>query len=354
MTRIKRLVFGLMATLFCVFLFFTLAGMLAPYVPVPWWPALQLLPAATPVLALFLLMFLVYFLRQRKALWFSLALLALMGAGWVLSQEVRPPLNSRGEGEDLRVISYNVATFRYEANQAQRIATFLRSQRPDVITLQEFRNQDMGNGQKAVEFLSRALEMPYYRFEHLPEHRHGAVIFSRYPITSVDTLFMPLREINTGIIATLETPQGPLGVGNIHLSSYQVSKLLEDKRDAIENRWDVMQLLYQRTLEVLPLQQDKVDQILAGADQYPHPLILTGDFNAVPHSRIVHQFSRRYTDSFIASGGWLGWTYPLLGPWGLRIDYQFASEEVQPLRHRVLHSRESDHYPIEVYYRLAR
>ena len=102
------------------------------------------------------------------------------------------PLDSRGE-PNLHVISYNVETFGYDSGNAQRIANFLRARNPDVIALQEFRNQEWAMDKRLSSF-SRGPRDAHYRFEHRRENIHGVVIFSKYPIEQVDILYMPKEE----------------------------------------------------------------------------------------------------------------------------------------------------------------
>jgi len=341
---------GLTLALFSLLFLVTLAGVLAPFVPLELLPAVQVVTPLMLGLGLLHVIFLFVFIRQKKFAGIILTLLALSGVGWAVSKDFRPFTQEAPSETGLKVISYNVGGFGFEAERVYQTAEALSPLQADVIALQEFRNHQMPDGSLALDYLKRALDMPYVRFEHLPQHIHGGIIFSRYPITAVDTMFMPEREINTGIIATLESPLGRIGVGNLHLSSYRISGTLEEHKG--ENRLSILNDIYKNSLEVLPLQQEKVDQILETTLHYPYPLVLTGDFNAVAHSRIMQPFFTRYTDSFLASGRGIGRTLPLLGPIGLRIDYQFVSDALIPIRHEVLDIRQSDHRPIAVSYSL--
>jgi len=350
MTRIKRLARPLAAWLFAMLMVVVIAAVAAPFVPLSWFPLLQVLPPLLGGLGLLVLGFFLMFVRQKRLHLAGLSLLALAGIAWGLSKDVRlRPSGATTQECQLRVISYNVGSFAFEAQRVKAVSQLLRQQEADVIALQEFRNHEMESGQRALDYLARSLDMPHYRFEHLPQHIHGAVIFSRHPIVRIDTMFMPQGEINTGIIATLESPLGRIGVGNLHLSSFRVNEFLQ-REDS--DRWQQFGQLLRNSLDVLPLQQEKVDRVLKTTEVYPYPLVLTGDFNAVPHSRIMQQFFDRYTDSFLAVGRWGGWTYPILGPLGLRIDYQFCTSALVPTRHRVLSADMSDHQPVEVCYTL--
>ncbi len=325
-----------------------LAGLLAPYVAIERMAILQVIPPALPLLGGLLLLFLVVFIRTHQAGWATVALIGVLGVTWTQSKDLRPWFRAGDAPAVLHVFSYNVASFQFEAQYVRRVADLVRERQPDVVALQEFRNHDMGEGQDALRYMAQAMGLPHYRFERLPQHIHGAVIFSRYPIVEIDTLFMPAREINTGIIATLETPQGRIGIGNLHLSSYRMKSLIANRDPG--DRLGLVKNIYHKSLEVLSRQQAMVDRVLHISARYPHPLVLVGDFNAVPHSRILHLFARRYTDSYLAAGQGLGWTYPIWRSLGLRIDYQFASEGLRPTRHHVLRQSYSDHYPTEVGY----
>lgn len=348
MTWIKWLAHVVTTVAFSLLLAVVVAGLSAPWVPLHWLPALQLIPPSFLLLGVCALLFFLLFLRQKRMKWAAMAGLALACVLWVVSKDFKftpsPELHC-----DLRVISYNVGSFGFETDRVKQIARLLRQQNADIIALQEFRNHDMEDRQQAVEYLSRMLEMPDYRFEHLPEHTHGAVIFSRFPIIAVDTMFMPREEINTGVIATVESPLGRIGIGNLHLSSYRVSEFLQNEGTG---RREKVRRLFRQSMKVLPRQQERVNQVMASTRSYAYPLILAGDFNAVPHSRIMQPFFDRYTDSFHAAGQWAGWSYPIVGPLGFRIDYQFSTSALIPTQHRVLQVKTSDHQPLEVCYTL--
>jgi vancomycin resistance protein VanJ len=351
MTWIKRLTRPLVAWLFAMFMVVVVAAVIAPLVPLSWLPLLQVLPPLLGGLSLIAVGFLLVLIRQKRPQLVGLALLALLGIAWGLSKDVRlRPQGSTTNPCDLKVVSYNVGSFAFEAKRVKQVSDLLQQQEADVIALQEFRNHEMDSGQRALDYLARSLDMPHYRFEHLPQHIHGTVIFSRHSIVSIDTMFMPQEEINTGIIATLESPLGRIGVGNLHLSSFRINEFLQRKD---RERWQQFDQMFRNSLDVLPLQQEKVDRVLATSATYPYPLVLTGDFNAVPHSRIMQQFFDRYTDSFLAVGHGGGWTYPIIGPLGLRIDYQFCTPALIPTQHQVLSADMSDHKPVKVCYTLV-
>ncbi|GAB4426810.1 MAG: hypothetical protein OHK0039_44930 [Bacteroidia bacterium] len=343
-TRSRRWRLRLLAILYVPLWVATLLGWLAPWIPPTALPLAQLLVVAVPALLPVHLLYLWVLRRYRNALLPVLS--AVLASGWVLLQDLRWTGADTLHPPQLRVLSYNVATFDYNPAHIARTAALIRAAQPDVVALQEFRNQPLEDGSSALDYLAAELRMPYYRFIHLPIHIHGTATFSRYPIDAVDTLYLPRREINSGTLLTLDTPAGKVGLANIHLSSYNISKLMQE-----DAAWqDRPRTLYGNAARVLALQQQRVETILQKTYDFPYPLILAGDFNAVPHSGIMQQVAARYTDTFVRRGQGWGWTFPVWWRLGLRIDYQFCSAGLRPVSHRVIHEGVSDHLPLLVGY----
>ncbi|MEZ4774572.1 MAG: endonuclease/exonuclease/phosphatase family protein [Bacteroidia bacterium] len=349
MKKKNRGLFYLLFTgLFLFFALITFMGAVAPWVSVKIFSFIQLIPAFLPfLLPLFLVAFFYYF--RKSVRWMAVSLAAIFCCIWVAEKDVVFRKKSTLEEGQLTIASFNVGTFDFKPAKIDTVAALIRSMDPDVISLQEFRNHKLAGNIHSLDYLKEKLEMPFAAFVHLPVHIHGAVIFSRYPIVAIDTLFLPQKEINSGILATVETPIGKVGVANIHLSSFQAAQTLEENekvKDKFQGVWDRVKI-------VLPLQQEKVKMVLEKTMVYPYPLIIAGDFNSPPHTRIGNQFRSRFSDSFAEGGSGIGWTYPLVGPLGLRIDYQYYTRELQVLNHKIFHSHVSDHYPIQATYHLV-
>ncbi|MEO1449961.1 MAG: endonuclease/exonuclease/phosphatase family protein, partial [Bacteroidota bacterium] len=239
-------------------------------------------------------------------------------------------------------------TFQYDASNIDKVALLLNQEHPDVICLQEFRNHKLPDGSFALDHLANALGLPHYRFVHLPVHIHGAAIYSRYPIVQLDTLFMPAKEINSGILITVESPLGKVAVGNLHLSSFMVKKTW-DEAEGVRAK---LTALYKQARTTIALQHQKVGTVLEKTADFHYPLVLTGDMNAVPHSRISFRYRDRFQDAFLTGNNGLGWTFPILKITGLRIDYHYFSDPLTVTRFKILRSDISDHYPVVVDYML--
>lgn len=347
---IKKIVFGTMVLLYLIPVGMTLLGTVAPYLPVGFLTIAQMVPPALTLLSFINLIFFFFFLA-RSMKWAIFSAIILFLSLWAASEEVRI-FSSGGEEPTeahIKVVSLNVAGFSFESDNVDKVAGLLKNIDADVVTLQEFRYHQLTRAQFALGHIAKKLGMEFYRFDHRPENLHGAATFSKYPIVKVDTLFMSRGEINTGIISTIESPLGKIGVGNIHLTSYGLKARLKKDKPYL----DKLKELYHHGVKVVKDQQDKVDQVLEKTPSYPFPLIMAGDLNAAPHSRIVYHFGKRFQDSFIEKGQGRGFTYPIWGPYGIRIDYQFASQELEVLTHDVIRDDASDHYPVVCCYRLT-
>jgi endonuclease/exonuclease/phosphatase (EEP) superfamily protein YafD len=90
-----------------------------------------------------------------------------------------------------------------------------------------------------------------------------------------------------------------------------------------------------------------VGEIEKLAHESNHQIILCGDFNDVPSSRIYRRLSETFDDVWAQVGSGNGFTFPVRTP-SKRIDYIWLSKGnwCQPLRAWVPHSEASDHLPL--------
>jgi len=94
----------------------------------------------------------------------------------------------------------------------------------------------------------------------------------------------------------------------------------------------------------------------------PRPVVVCGDFNDEPESRVMTELKKDYADSWATLGRGEGFTFPSDTP-KRRIDYvlvlnnskpdsAFAAVQLRPLSARVLQSSASDHLPLLVEFEL--
>lgn len=341
----KRLLFLIVACASTI----AIIGALAPWIPVGFLPEVQFISIFLPYsLPLWIFWsWRIIRLSAWKGLW--LAIPGLLICLYIGAKDFTFSNPEEKDAPIISVLSFNVGTFDFDPDNIHRVGELVKKYHPDIVVMQEFRNQDAGDGRTAMRYISTLCELPHNDFIHLPYHVHGAAIFSKYPITGVDTLFLPEDEINSGILTTLDTDFGPLAVANVHLTSFHIRAIYEKEPELS----DKLEGIRTRAKKAISLQQKKVDAILAHLENFQHPVVIAGDFNATPHSRIVNQVSSIYQDSFLESGDGNGWSFKVAGPLGIRIDYQFASHNLQSVSHQVIKEEISDHFPLLVSYQLV-
>lgn len=341
----KRLLFFIVVLATSV----AIIGALAPLIPVGILPELQfvsiILPYTLPIWIFWI--WRIIKLSAWKNLWFVIP--GLLISLWIGAKDFSFHSPIENDLPTISVLSFNVGTFNFDPENIHLVAELVKKYHPDIVVMQEFRNQDAGDGRKAMRYISTLCELPYNDFKHLPYHVHGAAIFSKYPITRVDTLFLPEDEINSGILTTLDTDFGPVAVANVHLTSFHIRAIVENEPELSGK----LEGIHTRAKKAISLQQNKVDAILSHLEGFQHPVIIAGDFNATPHSRIINQVSSTFKDSFLESGDGNGWSFKVVGPLGIRIDYQFASHNLQSVSHKVIKEEISDHFPLLVSYQLV-
>ncbi len=95
-----------------------------------------------------------------------------------------------------------------------------------------------------------------------------------------------------------------------------------------------------------------VPEILSALSaQGTRPVLLCGDFNDTPESRVIARLSEAFRDGWAAVGQGPGPTYPSEGP-VKRIDYIWLRGPVQPVSAEVITSEASDHAALRLVVRL--
>lgn len=327
----------------------TLLMVAAPWIPTSRLPLVQLLPVAAALLLLLHLLAIAYYVRRKWGRRIA-AVACLVCGGIAVRQDVHLHWRGYTAEKGLSVLSYNVQTFNYRASRIDSVLQFIEPLHPDVICLQEFRNQRVAGGGRVEKYFANYLGMRHHVFVAHPARVQGLAIFSRYPIVQIDTLFLPEDESNSGFLATIRTPSGDIGIGNIHLTSFSLSRILKQQPD-FRSR---MTVVSRKAGKVVRRQEQHIDAVLDKLSSYPHPVIMAADMNSVSHTYNLQRLRSELSDSFSKAGNGIGWTYPFGSGYGIRIDYQLVSDDVTPLSHSVLKTDLSDHYPILGRYAIAR
>ena len=235
----------------------------------------------------------------------------------------------------IRVLTYNIhSCIGVDGKLSpRRIARVIARYQPDVVALQEVDvRRSRTNHADQAQIIAHHLEMKYHFHPtiEITEEAYGDCILSRLPMRLVKTGVLPTipgrsrLEPRGAIWVALDVADTTIGLVNTHLGLRGKEKLLQIEA-LLGSEW-------------------------LGADGHPEALVLCGDFNASPKSRVWERCARRLRDVQIEAtlhkprGTWFG-HYPLA-----RIDHIFVSPQIEVARVEVgsdhLARVASDHRPL--------
>lgn len=279
----------------------TVPTLLLAYLP----PLLLLWPL--PLLALGALW------ERRAGLPVLLALVA--GLGYASFRLNLPTATQAG---DLTLLTYNIA--RGTQGSAERLASQIRAQNADLITLQET------NGWNA-EFTPTLLrQLPEYEVARTSEGGE-LLTLSRLPILGTREIQLPETSRRL-LVTTLQTPDGELNVVNVHFSTVMVSGVLQGQVIPTRNR---------RSLQL--------ERLLAETAGLPR-VVAAGDFNTPPRGRVYRALTAEFANAWDSAGAGFGYSFPAPFPL-LRIDHVW-SRGLVPVQTEVLEAGGSDHRGLRV------
>lgn len=340
----KKFLLFILSFLYFVLFIITLIGLSSPYLHVSFFPIIQFIsPFQIICLPLHLLCLIAFFKNKQRFRFLSV--LGLLMCVFMLSKDVQLSMRTETPDSSITVMSYNVQNFQYSKNYIDSIILIAKSVNPDILCFQEFRMNLLDEKEQSISgeftrnYIAEKLDMPYHAFTGYSTHIVGTAIFSKFPIEAVDTCYMSRVETNSGVIVTLLTPEGRIGVANLHLPSYRISALKkkhtwQEKLEAFANKAD----------SVLAIQKEKVMHTQEAIQAYQYPLIVVGDMNAPAYGYIFHKLSAGLNNTFEEKGVGFGWTYPLWRGFGLHIDHQLHSDDVKALNFQIIPVSFSDHY----------
>ncbi len=228
----------------------------------------------------------------------------------------------------LRVMVYNIHAGKDAAgvDNLDRVAELITSSKADLVLLQEVdRKTTRSSGVDQVEMLTRAtgLHGAFGKSLDYQGGEYGIAILSRWPVTSQETMSLPVDppQLRAGgslepRVALIAETNG-LRVVNTHLDASREETY--------------------RLQEVAPL--------LHTIASLKGPLIAGGDFNSTPDSAVQQRVRMVLRDAWSGCGKGSELTFPADNP-VKRIDYLFLSGRMRCTAASVLDTQASDHRPV--------
>lgn len=268
--------------------------------------------------------------------------LTLTTAGLISDFQLPSPetLFAPADATDLRVVTVNVAEF--EDNFAHLISGIME-ENPDVIAFQE--------ASKGADFIEGML----------PGWHHASYdefwVASRYPVTLIDACEPKFSTRPLGILVSVDSPQGPFKLLNVHQSS--IALLLEKiPLSAITDG-----TVFERMDRVHKFRESEAAALRSFTNLHKgdSAAIVCGDFNMPRTSTIMQRYWFDFTSAFEHAGFGLGATAPCRKhpywiddlPW-LKIDHILAGKAWTVTSAKVLGTTGSDHRPVLASMRIGR
>ena len=260
---------------------------------------------------LFLIVAIVLFALRAPILGVVAIAGAVVGAIPIVSYMGVPTARAEAGSAKFRVVTYNTW---FRNHDYAAIGRFLAQTQADVIVIEE-RDRDDGV-QRIADFLQ---SHPHSFNAGL---RHGAIVFSRWPIVSAESL--PLAE-SPGVRAarvTVDWQGTPVTVLGVHL------------------HWPLGP-------RASRLRNTELASVASFAAAHDGLLIVAGDFNATPWSQHFRESLQRSKLSDCAAGHGLAPSWPSqFPPLGIRIDHCWMSRHWRSVDVRLGPSHGSDHLPL--------
>ncbi|MDB5206014.1 MAG: endonuclease/exonuclease/phosphatase [Flavisolibacter sp.] len=240
--------------------------------------------------------------------------------------------NRSGAASGLRVLCYNI----HHANPPSKpgiidleaIAKVIRDNSPDLVALQEVDVNTIRSGKTSNQAadIAKLSGMPHYYFAKAIDHEggeYGVAILSRFPMEDMKNTQLPTEAETKGERRTLATAviRLPDGKRIVFASTHL------DAQKSDTNRF---------------LQINKITEIL---QHEKLPVVIAGDFNAYPSTRIINRLDHFFKRSCIVD---CGHTIPVVNPRNT-IDYVAFSpdDKFTVTEHKVIDEKyASDHLPV--------
>jgi endonuclease/exonuclease/phosphatase family metal-dependent hydrolase len=289
----------------------------------------------------------------------ALISLIIIAAGIThLSNYIRIQKPSGDKSGTFKVLSYNLRLFNiYEglnANSEQKVLAFLKSQKPDILCLQEFFINGVPSQKEAS--INVALGGNYY--SHLKiigrgrNRYYGIVTFSRFPIVRKGEIIHP-GSSSLSIFSDIVIDKDTFRVFNNHLQSFRLRKMersfIEEVTASAGNETlDEVKSLSVSLKKGFVIRAHQAQSLKAQIDHSPYPVIVAGDFNDTPVSYSYRKIRKGLNDAFVNSGYGAGFTYKGNYP-ANRIDYILFDNTLESRYFEITKVRYSDHYPVTAY-----
>ena len=270
-----------------------------------------------------------------------------------------PRLPAPEPAGSLTVLTYNI--FQDADNEERRqVISLIERESPDIACLVEVQPG------RDESLFRRELGSAYpHQLKNTDTRntRSTFLVLSKYPVArrSIDLRSNDLGFADFGFF-TIASPEGPVTLVMFHLLT--VGHFFERIHHREGDFAERLNETAEREADIDAIRYRQVTRISAVLDTLSGPVILCGDMNDTPNSRVYQVFSERFEDTFGDAGWGLGSSFgekwmlskPRIRnlPYSqylvrdlIRIDYIFANDRFESVTSRVIgNAAGSDHKPV--------
>jgi endonuclease/exonuclease/phosphatase family metal-dependent hydrolase len=288
---------------------------------------------SVPILLIINLLFFVYWLVKLKKQFILSLFILLIGYNQVLSFFKLSDNIERVSPDTISVMSYNVRLFNLynwiDSDVENDMISFIDSQEPDVINMQEYRSSE--------RFL-----LDNYQHQHSSlsdgKTSYGLATFSKLPIVN-QGIIMSDNMSTIAIFIDIKKYSDTLRFYNIHLQSFKLESELEildeQNSDKILNIFD----------NTFKIQENQSNIISKHIENSPYKVVVSGDFNNTAYSYVYKLLKGDLVDSFDSAGSGFGSTYNFKY-FPMRIDFILMDKTFRINDFKTFSQNLSDHFPI--------
>ena len=242
---------------------------------------------------------------------------------------------------EISILQWNI----WYKEDIRNIAKFLLANPADIICLQELSRGYQQEESDTIKYIAERLGF-YYHFQEIPfeddRWTQANGIFSRFPIVAKDS-----RWINE-----------PTGTGHYD-DEYRAYIEVTINVDSQELTFGTTHMSYTNGFVGSVRKEQETNKLLDIIRSKKQSYIFTGDLNAAPDSNTVSRISKVLSNvgPDIIEKTWTTKPFSYDGfienDLNWRLDYIFASNDIQIVSSKVLETNFSDHLPVYAQFRVA-
>lgn len=317
---IIRLILTVFHIVIIVLLFGTIMN---AYIPPSVFAMLNLLSLGFPILIIINILLLIFWIiswKKRAAVFLVLSLFFIIPTRrWI---NYTP---TKKEKPNLKLISLN-GKFGHLGDD--EIYNYLNKQNADVVFFQEYDNKK-----------------PLEGFKYFENSRPIVKIQSKFPILESGEV---KTDVSTGIClyADIRINGKTIRFVNVYMEPFFLDKSMVKPTSDMDKNEEKAKKVLHMLIPTFKKHQTQIDQIKNFINQSSYPVIVGGDFNAVPNSYEYYKVSEDLDDDFLKVGKGSGTSFHDF-KFPLKIDHVFSSKTITPISYKVDRSvKISDHFPV--------